>query len=518
MKFPFDEQLINALCHTFVQSLWQGIILAAAAGIIIICTKKRAAAIRYNLLVSALLFFSAGVFITFLVQLGNGQHATASPVDTIRQTGIHIGPVQPEKTAGFRASLSGFLNSHSNTIVLIWLFIISIKIIQLTVGLYGTHRLKRNQVFSVAGHYQELFERLVARMGIRQHITMLESGLCKVPVVIGSLKPIILIPLGLLNSLSYEETEVILLHELAHIRRMDFLVNLVQNLLEIIFFFNPAVLWVSQLIKTERENCCDDLALGQTADRTNYIRALLSCEEYKAATPSLAMAFPGEQHSLLKRVKRLANNRNHSLTTVEKTLLTFCLILSVACLTALTKKEAEKKPAPVFHLQHITKASVVSDLHKPRIPEPASFKQKPAPAKANTVQKIKETYESDPAKSIVDTLPESLKPDTIPSLNNPAYSYEYGRPTVAYSHYHETYRRHVQTQAERDSILHEILIDMLKDGIIASANDDLEFSLSRKGFVVNDKLYADNVLERYWVKYGPVDNDQSWTWTHSYHH
>jgi beta-lactamase regulating signal transducer with metallopeptidase domain len=518
MKFPLDEQLINALCHTFVQSLWQGVLLAATAGIIIICTQKKASAIRYNLLVSALLVFASGVFITFLMQLGNGQHVTATTVYTIQQSGTYVGPVQPIAPAGFTASLSGYLNRHSNTIVLVWLFIICIKIIQLTVGLYGTYRLKHSQVFSVSGHCQELFEQLVARMGIKQHIRMLESGLCKVPVVIGSLKPIILIPLGLLNSLSYEETEVILLHELAHIRRLDFLVNLLQNLLEIIFFFNPAVLWVSQLIKTERENCCDDLALGQTADKANYIRALLSCEEYRAATPSLAMAFPGNKHGLLRRVKRLANNRNHSLNPVEKTVLAFCLILSLACLTALTKREAEKKVAAAFPQQQILKTPLVSDFHKSPNTDPVSFKQKPVPPKPNPVQKRTDPHENAPAESIVDTLPDSPKTETAPLFKRPVYAYETIRPYGEYGYRRAIFRPHVQTQAERDSVLHEILIDMLKDGIIASPTDDLVFSLSRKGFIVNDKLANDKVLERYWVKYGPANNDQSWTWTHSYHH
>jgi bla regulator protein BlaR1 len=80
-------------------------------------------------------------------------------------------------------------------------------------------------------------------------------------MVIGNLKPVILMPIGLLTALTTEEVEAILMHELAHIKRRDYLVNLLQSLMEIVFFFNPAVLWISQLIKAERENCCDDLAL-----------------------------------------------------------------------------------------------------------------------------------------------------------------------------------------------------------------------------------------------------------------
>src|SRR4030095_11498069 len=95
----------------------------------------------------------------------------------------------------------------------------------------------------------------------------LQSSLTKVPVVIGHLKPVILFPIGILNSLPQNEVEAILLHELAHIARNDFLINLLQQFTEIIFFFNPAVIWVSSCIKSERENCCDDIAISVTQDK-----------------------------------------------------------------------------------------------------------------------------------------------------------------------------------------------------------------------------------------------------------
>jgi bla regulator protein BlaR1 len=148
---------------------------------------------------------------------------------------------------------------------------------------------------------------------------------------------------GLLSALSADEVEAIIVHELAHIKRRDYLVNLLQSLIEIVFFFNPAVLWISQLIKTERENCCDDLALEQSSNKISYIRALVSCEEYQQALPAYAMAFAGSKNSLLDRVKRLASNRNHSLNIYEKTALAVCLVVSGLCMSAFAERETIKR-------------------------------------------------------------------------------------------------------------------------------------------------------------------------------
>ena len=173
-------------------------------------------------------------------------------------------------------------------------------------------------------------------------------------MVIGHLKPVIIVPVGLLIALSAEEVEAILIHELAHIRRRDYLVNMLQSGMEIVFFFNPAVLWVSKLIKTERENCCDDLAVAQNNNKINYIRALVSCEEYQASVPAYAMGFPGEKNSLLSRVKRIVSNRNYSLNLFEKTILAVCLVLFGLGVSAFTARE---------HIQKVVK-SVVTTIHQ----------------------------------------------------------------------------------------------------------------------------------------------------------
>ncbi len=201
-------------------------------------------------------------------------------------------------------------------------------------------------------------QQLAASINVKAKVTLLRSALAKVPMVIGHFKPVILIPAGVFTALPQDEIEAILLHELAHIRRKDYLVNMLQHFCEILFFFNPAVLWLSSLIKDERENCCDDIALNQVKNKKQFIHALISFQEYNMAANNCAVGFPGREGHLLNRVKRIITNNNKTLTNMEKTILATALVLVsfVTLAIAQTKKappvkkgqavaQTDKKPA-----------------------------------------------------------------------------------------------------------------------------------------------------------------------------
>jgi beta-lactamase regulating signal transducer with metallopeptidase domain len=145
--------------------------------------------------------------------------------------------------------------------------------------------------------------RLKTRLGVSYAVRLVFSGSAAVPMVIGWLKPVVLVPASLVAGLSAAQLEAILAHELIHIRRHDYLVNLVQNVVETVFFYHPAVAWVSNCIRVEREHCCDDaasLACGGTLD---YARALAALAESQRA-PVLGVAATGG--SLVERIRRLA--------------------------------------------------------------------------------------------------------------------------------------------------------------------------------------------------------------------
>ncbi len=145
--------------------------------------------------------------------------------------------------------------------------------------------------------------RLAKRLHIARPIRLLESSMVDVPTVIGWLRPVVLMPASALAGMAPQQLEAILAHELAHIRRHDYLVNLLQTLVETLLFYHPAVWWLSRRIRVERENCCDDLAVSLCGDPYAYARALADLEELRADSSRLVLAATGG--SLLHRVRRL---------------------------------------------------------------------------------------------------------------------------------------------------------------------------------------------------------------------
>jgi beta-lactamase regulating signal transducer with metallopeptidase domain len=206
----------------------------------------------------------------------------------------------------------------------VWFAVIGIKLIMLSFDLYTLQRLKVVRVRPLEAGLLQRVNHLAGELGIKKMVLVLQSGIVNAPLIIGYLKPVILIPAGMIARVTPEDLEAILLHELAHIRRMDYLVNIFLRIAAILLFFNPAVLWVSSLIREERENCCDDLVIRMRGDRIGYIRALVQFEEQRA--PSYAMAIGGS--GILPRVQRLAAGYSRTLNRVELFVLTVLLVLT----------------------------------------------------------------------------------------------------------------------------------------------------------------------------------------------
>jgi hypothetical protein len=153
------------------------------------------------------------------------------------------------------------------------------------------------------GDVPELFHKVGRKLEMNFAVQLLTSALVEVPTVIGWLRPAAIVPFGCLAGLSKTQIEALLAHELAHIKRHDYLVNALQMLTETMFFYHPLVWWVSKQIRREREYCCDDLALTVSENPLAYAKALSSLEEQRSSIPSAALGADGG--SLVLRVRRL---------------------------------------------------------------------------------------------------------------------------------------------------------------------------------------------------------------------
>ncbi|NQU20499.1 MAG: HEAT repeat domain-containing protein [Candidatus Nealsonbacteria bacterium] len=171
-------------------------------------------------------------------------------------------------------------------------------------GWIAAQRLKRLGTNPVAEELSRRLSTLAERSGINRSVAIMKSLMVEVPVVVGWLWPMILLPAGILTGLTPAQLDAILAHELAHIRRHDYLVNLLQTVIETLFFYHPGVWWLSRQIRAEREHCCDDVAVAVCGNKVDYASALAAVEAGRA-TPKMVMAARKADSSTLGRIRRV---------------------------------------------------------------------------------------------------------------------------------------------------------------------------------------------------------------------
>lgn len=351
IDYIINEQWIKIIYCTLLHSIWQGVAVAGLAGILMMATKRSPAVFRYNMLLASLLLFVLCVAVTFsaITYYAGEKLATTKFIfeTSLPATSTAIIQQQTGK-AGTLNLVFTFFNAHADTIVVLWLLVICFKIVQLSIGLYQVSLIKRKQLIPVTASWSTKIKKLSVQMGIMRIVLLAESGIAKVPLTIGYFKPVILVPVGMMASLPIEQVEAILLHELAHIHRKDYMVNIFQSFVEILFFFNPAMWWLSSLLRTERENCCDDIAIANISCKSTYLKALISFEEYHSVVPQYANALTGPGHHLLNRVKRIFHKQNKTMNATEKIVLVSALLVTGLLTVAFTRvKPTIIEPSPV---------------------------------------------------------------------------------------------------------------------------------------------------------------------------
>ena len=187
-------------------------------------------------------------------------------------------------------------------LVACWTLGVLLLSMRLVGGWLRARQLRIDGTSAVHPDYERVLDRLVARLGVLRPVRLLQSSILRVPAVIGWLRPVVLIPATLSSGLTIPQLEAILAHELAHIRRHDYLINLLQALVETLLFYHPAMWWISRQVRQEREHCCDDVAVRACGDRKLYAGALLTLEEHRA----MALLPAATGGDLLARIRRIA--------------------------------------------------------------------------------------------------------------------------------------------------------------------------------------------------------------------
>jgi GWxTD domain-containing protein len=296
--------MVHALGWTLLHFCWQGTIVALLLACVLNLLPLRASKLRYAAACAALACLVALPLITFVVLV----HQPPAPRQLIIDfpagnpaIAPNAGPAQSAEPWTVRCETT--LNRCLPVVVVSWLAGLLFFVCRLNLGLMATGRWKSTGV-EPAAELEEMMQALRKRLGMERAVTLLNSARVHSPTVIGWLRPAILLPLGCLTGLSQIQIEAIFAHELAHIRRHDYLVNLLQSVMETLLFYHPAVWWASAQVRREREHCCDDLAVAITGDRFSYATAL-SCLEEKRSGPTPAGAFAATGGVLKMRIARL---------------------------------------------------------------------------------------------------------------------------------------------------------------------------------------------------------------------
>jgi GWxTD domain-containing protein len=289
--------LAEALGWTLFHFLWEGALIAALLLVALFVCRPAAARLRYGLACGALLGMPLAFGITLAVSMPPAAaHFTippnAAPAD--HWVAAPAGPAAPASTQ---------LRDRLAWAGPIWLAgVLGIFLFRMGSWM-AAQRLRRVGTVAAPESWRVRLKALARDAGIARPVALLESCLAEVPVAIGYLRPAILAPLGMLAGLPSEQVEAILLHELAHIRRADYLVNLLQIAIEGLLFYHPALWWVSGVVRAEREHCCDDWAAARLGNARQYARALVTLEESPWRAPRTVMASSGG--NLLRRIRRL---------------------------------------------------------------------------------------------------------------------------------------------------------------------------------------------------------------------
>ena len=324
--------LAQAIGSTLAHFIWEGAVLAAVLMALLRLHRAAPARRRYTFACLILAAMPLAFAITLAVIWARRPVAVAVPIHWV-QVPAPAGPVDtPAPPFSWAAALDRLA-----WLVPVWFAGVAFFYARGVAGWAAVRRLRRRGVCAPAPQWQTRLDQLAARMRLSRPVALLESCFTDTPVLIGYLRPVILLPLGCLTGLSTAQVECILLHELAHAVRHDYLVNLLQSLVEGLLFYHPAVWWVSRAVRAERENCCDDRVVELMGDARAYAATLAAVERRRAPAPEAALAASGG--NLMKRIRRLTVEPRGSQASVAPAFsAALLLVIFAAALTALPAK------------------------------------------------------------------------------------------------------------------------------------------------------------------------------------
>ena len=336
----------SALGWTLIHSIWQGFAILLVFGILYYMFKLSVT--RYRLGIGALTLQFVAAIATFFTIYQPASTSTALSNNQVFGNFFLNNPnlIFTQKKLSLLQQIEFFLQNNLDVFVMIWLVGTTLLLLRLVVGFTHVQSLKVQQVHPISADIQALMNTLIEKTRMPATIKLLESARATVPMTIGWIKPVVLLPVGIASGLTINQLEAILAHELAHIKRYDYLVNIFQNFVEILFFFHPATWFISGKVRDERENCCDDFAVEICGDSLVLAKALTQVASFQQQ-PLLAMAFGAKRQTFMDRIKRIIGINDSKPMSYGNWAAVLGMILVVALGVVYAQKEVVKEESVI---------------------------------------------------------------------------------------------------------------------------------------------------------------------------
>jgi beta-lactamase regulating signal transducer with metallopeptidase domain len=284
---PIESAATTAL----LQFIWQGAAVAVVLGAVLALLPERSANARY---IACCLAMAALVVLPILSAVLS---FTTSLDVTAGSTAFAFVILAPVSAGALRATIQQWT-------VPVWACGTSLSSLRLLVSWWHVARIRRSAA-TASSAVIEVLAGVEQRLGMRRRARLALTELADSPIVVGWWRPMILLPASTIVELTRDQLEAVLAHELAHVRRYDYVVNVAQVIVETVLYYHPATWWVSARMRRERERCCDDAAVALSGDPATFVRALLTLERTRAVSPTLAIGVRGPESELLPRIRRL---------------------------------------------------------------------------------------------------------------------------------------------------------------------------------------------------------------------
>ena len=318
LQHIFAPELIEAIGWTLVHSLWQGAIVAIAVTILLLIMMRNSAQLKYLVAFFSLILMLGWSSVTFVTSFNYAKEKTALKASIATNPGYiknyleqhlvaeNIEGAEGEVVLNIRlVKIRSFFQRNFNLICTLWVIGLFLLIVRLIGGGLYARRLRIYHIVELGEEWMQKVDEFAQRLNIKRKVEAFFSPLANVPMTLGTLKPVILFPVAAFSGLSVKDIEAIIAHELAHVMRHDYFFNIIQKMVEMLFFYHPGIWIISAQIRAERENSCDNIAIALTGDKVAYAKALATVQLNQMEQGHLAMAFASQKGNILQRIKRL---------------------------------------------------------------------------------------------------------------------------------------------------------------------------------------------------------------------